>query len=284
MSFRAACIRLLAGLCLAGLGCATWANEQPLILAVHPYLPAAELQQRFAPLAAYLGQAIGRRIEVRVGGSYGEHIEAIGRDQVDLAFLGPIPYVRLLERYGSKPLLGRFLVNRQPYLHGVIAVRQDSPLRSLKELRGRRFAFGDPESTMSHVVPRAVLKEAGVPVNALAEYKFLGSHKNVALAVLAGDFDAGAMKQEVFDEYAPKGLRILARLPPTPDHLLVSRATLPEAEVERLRQALFTIHLRPDARTLLGPLHKGLDGFGPVSEKDYIPLRRMLRSLEADVR
>ncbi|NWG87803.1 MAG: phosphate/phosphite/phosphonate ABC transporter substrate-binding protein [Hydrogenophilaceae bacterium] len=281
MNIQRACLRLLAGLLLGGLAApACMAADKPLILAVHPYLPAKEIQQRFAPLAAYLGQTLGKPVEVRIGGSYDEHIEAIGRDRVDIAFMGPASYVRMLDQYGSKPLLGRFEVNHQPHLYGVIAVRQDSPLRALKQLKGKRFAFGDPESTMSHIVPHAMLKDAGVPLSALAEHRFLGSHKNVALAVLAGDFDAGAMKQEVFAEFAAKGLRALATTPPTPDHLFIARANLPAQEIEHLRRALLQIKDRPDAEAILEPLHNGLNALIPASEKDYAPLRRMMRGLE----
>lgn len=281
MTIRHACLRLLAGLLFGGMVVsAAMATDKPLILAVHPYLPSAEIQQRFAPLAAYLGQSLGKSITVRIGGNYDEHIEAIGRDRVDIAFMGPASYVRMFERYGSKPLLGRFEVNHSPYLYGVIAVRRDNPAQTLKQLKGRRFAFGDPESTMSHIVPRSMLKEAGVPVSALAEHRFLGSHKNVALALLAGDADAGAMKQEVFEEYASRGLRVLARMPPTPDHLFVCRSDLPAGQVEGLRRALLAAGDRPGATAMLEPLHKGLNGFIPASEQDYAGLRRMMRSLE----
>ncbi|TCS72105.1 phosphonate transport system substrate-binding protein [Sulfuritortus calidifontis] len=281
MRILRACLGLLACFLFGGAASAPLAADMALVLAVHPYLPAKEIEQRFAPLAAYLGQALGKPVAVRVGGSYDEHIEAIGRNQVDIAFLGPASYVRMLERFGSKPLLGRFEVNHSPHLYGVIAVRRDSPIRTLEQLKNRRFAFGDPESTMSHFVPRAMLKEAGVPLSALAEHKFLGSHKNVALALLAGDFDAGAMKQEVFEEYAAQGLRALATTPPTPDHLLVTRADLPADMVRQLRNAILALKQRPGGAAILGSLHKGLDAFIPASEKDYAGLRRMVRNIDA---
>jgi phosphonate transport system substrate-binding protein len=282
MNIQRACLRLFAVFWLAGpLVPSALAADKPLILAVHPYLPAKEIEQRFAPLAAYLGQSLGKPVVVRIGGSYDEHIEAIGRNQVDIAFMGPASYVRMLDRFGSKPLLGRFEVNHSPNLYGVIAVRRDGPLRNLKQLKGQRFAFGDPESTMSHLVPRDMLKQAGVPLSALAEHKFLGSHKNVALALLAGDFDAGAMKQEVFEEFAPQGLRRLATTPPTPDHLFVARADLPTTTVERLRRALLALKGRPDAAAILTPLHKGLGAFIPATENDYAGLRRMVRGIDS---
>ncbi|MGQ9685485.1 MAG: PhnD/SsuA/transferrin family substrate-binding protein, partial [Thiobacillaceae bacterium] len=119
-------------------------HDGPLILAIHPYLPAPALQRRFGPLANHLGRALGREVSVRVGQDYDQHIAAIGRNKVDIAFLGPASYVMMVERYGRKPILARFQTGGDPHLYGVIAVRRDSPLQRLKDLKGRRFAFGDP--------------------------------------------------------------------------------------------------------------------------------------------
>ncbi len=261
------------------------AGEPPprraLVLAVHPYLARTELERRFAPLAAVMGRTLGGEVVVRVGASYAEHIAAIGRDQADIAFMGPAAYARMLDEYGSKPLLARFEVNRQPNLLGVIAVRQASPLRSIADLRGRRFAFGDSDSTMSYYVPAWLLAHNGVPLAALGGQSFVGSHRNVALAVLAGDYDAGALTREVYDEYAAKGLRILAAGPPTPDHLFVTRADLPAADVATLRAALLALDGTAEGRQVLAGLHPGLTRLIPAAESDYYALRDLIRAVPA---
>ena len=85
----------------AAAGEAAGAAGGPLVLAVHPYLPAEELTSRFTPLAEALARAVGRPVTVRVGRSYAEHVEAIGSDGVDLAYLGPATYVTMVSRYGA---------------------------------------------------------------------------------------------------------------------------------------------------------------------------------------
>lgn len=276
--------RVLVSICVSWLALAAGtvqAGDKPLILAVHPYLPAAEIQTRFTPLANHLATAVGRPVSVRVGGNYEEHIEAIGNDQVDIAFLGPVPFVSTTKRFGAKPLLAGFEVGGQPHLYGVIVTRKDSPLQSLQELADKRFAFGDAESTMSHIVPRYMLMEAGIPKGLPATHKFLGAHKNVALAVLAGDYDAGAMKKEVFDEFEPQGLRALAVSPGVPDHLFVTRADLEPAEVQRLRDAMQQVKDSPQAARILNSLHKGLTALVPVESAAYDELRKIVAAVEA---
>ncbi len=260
------------------------ASRPPLVLAVHPYLTQAEILRRFTPLAEFIGGALGAAVAVRVGGSYAEHIAAIGRDEVDIAFLGPLGYVGMLERFGPKPFLARFEVNHQPNLYGVIAVAQHSRVKSVADLRGCRFAFGDPDSTMSYVVPAWFMAQQGVPLGALAGHRFLGSHPSIALGILAGDYDAGALKREVYDQYAPRGLRILAQLPPTPDHLFVTRANFPADRVLALRGSLLTLHEAAQGPAILDQLHPGLTRLIEGSAADYRALGDMMRSLEAATR
>ena len=254
--------------------------QRPFLLAVHPYLPSEEIQRRFTPLAEYLGRVLGRQVVVRVGQDYEAHIAAIGTNSVDMAFMGPAPYIKLVQRYGQKPLLGRIETNGKPYLSGTIITRTDSSLRSIADLRGKTFAFGDPDSTMSSLIPRYVLLQAGVPLKALARYEHLGAHKNVALGVLGGDYDAGAVKIEVFDEFASRGLRVLAALPPVSEHLFVTRGDMPPEQVRMLREALLKVKAAPNGEAIIKAINQEVTGIVPVADRDYDNLRTILHTLE----
>jgi phosphonate transport system substrate-binding protein len=166
-----------------------------LVFGIHPYLPAAEVQKRFKPLIDYLSSQLDRQIELRVSKNYETHIENVGNNIFDIAYMGPSSYVGMTEKFGMRPLLARLEVNGKPDFHGYIVTRKDSPVQALEQLAGRRFAFGSAHSTMSYLVPRHMLKRAGVGLEQLGNYTFLGNHRNVALGVLIGEFDAGAVKE-----------------------------------------------------------------------------------------
>ncbi|MCK5091319.1 MAG: phosphate/phosphite/phosphonate ABC transporter substrate-binding protein, partial [Gammaproteobacteria bacterium] len=163
-------------------------TAKKLILAVHPYLPENEIIDRFTPLANYLGKEVGKSIQVRVGLNYQDHNEHIGRDLVDIAFMGPASYVKMIGQYGGKPILARLEINGAPVFHGNIVIREDSAIQTLDELSGKSFAFGDPNSTMSYLVPLYMINKSGISLAQLKFHKFLGSHNNVAFGVLAGDY------------------------------------------------------------------------------------------------
>ncbi|ABK46020.1 phosphonate ABC transporter, periplasmic phosphonate-binding protein [Magnetococcus marinus MC-1] len=257
----------------------------PLLLAIHPYLSRDELLHRFTPLADYLAEHLHRPVAVRIGTSYQDHLYHIAHDKVDLALLGPAAYVDMFQQYGKKPLLTRFAIKGIPYFHGYIVVRKDSPIKQLEDLKGHLFAFGDPKSTMSHLVPRSMLREKGITVSALSGYAFLGSHQNVALAVLAGDFDAGAIKEEVYQTFKTRGLRVLATTPAFSEHLFVARSTLDEVLVQQVRQIMLDMYQSPQGRAVLTGIKANLTALVPVHNEDYDALTQLINNLaEAGIR
>jgi len=258
---------------------ATEPAQPPLLLGVHPYLPVAEIQQRFTPLADYLGKKLGQPVQVRVGRDFEQHIDAVGLDQVDIAFIGPYAYVKMTARHGAKPLLARIEVKGKPFLSGYIVTRADSPLRNLTELRGKRFAFGDLDSTGT-IVGRYVLQQAGVRLKDLGAYQYLAGHTDIALGVLNGDFDAGTIRSEVYDEQAARGLRALAPWPEVSEHLFVARAGLPAGQVKLLRQALLQLKDSPQGAAILQAIHISMTAMVPVADTSYDNMRKMWRVLD----
>ena len=260
---------------------ATVAQElRPLILAVHPYLPFQEINQRFQPLADHLGSVLNRRVVVRIGPDYAEHIAYIGTDKVDIAYMGPAMYVRMVERYGKKPLLARLAINGEPVFHGFLVTREESGISRIVDLRGKRFAFGDPDSTMSYLVPRYMMLEAGIDVRELADYQFLGTHVNVALAVLAGAFDAGAVKEEVFYAYMDRGLKSFTKSKSYSEHLFVTRADAPAEFVDTVRATLLHLADTEQGRGILMGIKPSATALVPVEDADYDNLRKVLNVLK----
>lgn len=251
-----------------------------LLLGVHPYLQASEILARFTPLAEHMEKELGRPVSIEIAGTYQEHIDRCGAGRLDIAFLGPASYVKLTKAYGKRPILGAVEVNGRQTFHGVIIVRQDSPLRGLRDLKGRTFAFGDPNSTMAHLVPRSLLLQAGVGPNDLAGSKHLSNHDNIALGVLAGDFDAGAVKQDIYERYRDRGLRTLAVTPEIADHLFVACSALPHATIKAARAALLGLGNEPGGSAILRTLRSDVTGVVMVRDSDYDPLRRIIDGLK----
>lgn len=253
--------------------------QAALVLGVHPFKPATRLVDAFTPLTQYLGDKLGQPVTLRVSQDYQAHIDATGHNAFDIAYLGPSLYVKLRDAHGERPLLARQRIGAHPVFHSKIFVRTDSPINDLAGLAGKRFAFGDPKSTMGHLVPRYQLWQAGITVDRLAGYRFVGDHVNIALGVLAGEFDAGAIKEDVFYQYEKRGLRAIATSAPMSDHLFVANSRMPPALVDRLRDIMLGMHQDPRGREALQAVTAGINALVPVQDSDYDSLRAVLKKL-----
>ena len=255
------------------------ATAGPITLGIHPYLPEPELRKRYEPLAQYLQRSLGSKVSLRVASDYEEHMALVGADKIDIAFLGPALYVRTVEKYGHKPLLARLETRGKPFFNGYLVTRQGSGVTDIASLRGKSFAFGDPASTMSHLIPRHMLLAADVDVEDLSNHDFLGSHTNVALAVMRGDYDAGAVKGEVAAAFREKGLRAFAKSAPFSEHVFVARSDAAPAFIRAVTNALYRLSESPEGRAILSGMKRGITGMVPAKDNDYDNLREVLTTL-----
>ncbi|OEJ65692.1 phosphate/phosphite/phosphonate ABC transporter substrate-binding protein [Magnetovibrio blakemorei] len=255
------------------------AQDQALTLGFMPYLNAELLIEKYAPLAQYLSDRIGRPVNVMVAKDYGEHIRLTGEDKLDISFLGGSPYVMIGNKYGVKPLLVRYEFDGTPQFRSVIFTTKDSPLTSLTELSGKRVAFGSPKSTLSTQVPVYMLMQAGVQLKDLAEFTHLRNHTNVVLGVEFGDFDAGAVAEEVFDEYKDKNIRALAYSPNLSTHVFVTRSNMEPDLHAQIARALMDLNSEPRGKAILHAIAGNLTGFVSVQDSDYDLHREMLRQV-----
>lgn len=254
-------------------------GKGPLTLGINPFQSARDLQRQFSPLVEYLSHRLDRPVELRIGSSYREHIESVGRDLVDIAYLGPLGYIEMVDRYGPKPLIAGQEANGSPFSNGVIFTRTNSGIASLTDLEGQPFAFVNPHSTMGYLLPAFILSQHNPTPLTQHRYQFLNTHENVVLGVLSGDFIAGAVKEAVFDNYKQHGLRELARSPASPEHLFVARNGLSSAELGALRRAFFDLRSLPEGTVIMQAIKPTISAFVPIKDSTYDTLRQVLHNL-----
>src|SRR5207249_4194439 len=126
--------------------------------------------------------------------SYDDGIKALCEGTVDFVHFGPASYIEAKRRNQKIELLAMEHENGEKRFQGVIFVAKASPIQTLADIRGKRFAFGDRNSTIGRWLVQAELVKADVFIDDLAGFKYLERHDQVAAAVEHGDFDVGAVK------------------------------------------------------------------------------------------
>ena len=269
----------LLALLLLGVLASTRAEPPPgLVFAVHPYDTPSRLVSRFQPLCDYLGERLQRPVTLYITTSYEDQVRKIANDEVDIAYMGPSPYLRAHDRYAVGERRVQLVAVEPPY-QGAILVRQQSDIREIGDLAGKTFAFGAYQSFAGHYMPRAMMLEAGITLADLKDYSFLGRHERVVLSVLHGDFDAGATARGIAEKYLDRepGLRIVAMTPPLPPLSIVARPGLAAETVQVLRQAL----VDPDIEGLeaLRTMGEGVR-FQVIEDREFDAARAVVELVE----
>ncbi len=217
-----------------------------------------------------LGEPV--RIRLKVTKTYGEGVDLLIKGKVDLARFGPASYIAAKEKAPDITILALESNKGRKSFWGLICVHADSPIRSVRDLKGKTFAFGDERSTIGRYLSQLYLSDHGVRASDLAGYEYLGRHDTVGMAVAAGKFAAGALKESTFKKLVAKGrpLRELARFPNVTKPW-IARTDFPERLAHALREALLAIR-DPKALKALGK-----DGFVEGRDGDYASIRKAIR-------
>jgi phosphonate transport system substrate-binding protein len=205
----------------------------------------------YLPIFNAVNRLTGLHFDIKVGQSYAAVVEGMANHLADIAFFGPVTFLQARARGGAELLAVAVEKGQSVYYSGIF-VKAGSPVTSLVELKGRRVAFGDVNSTSSFAYPVAMLLAARVdPARDLGAVLITGSHANSLKALREGHADAAAASFDSYEKAVgqgvikPEEIRVLAKSDPIPYPPLAMHPKLPPAVKARLRQAFNTVHTAP---------------------------------------
>ena len=233
---------------------------------------------RYEPLATYLSKKLGVKIKLKVLPRYGNIIENFVSEGMDGAFFGSFTYALAHARLGVEVLARPEDNEGRSTYHGLIIVRKDSLIRTVADMRGKRFAFVDKATTAGYLLPLAYFKKHGVGDyrKYLNETYFAGTHEGVIEDVLNKKADIGAAKNTVFDRIAKSDERlrnellVLDQSPEVPENGLAVRKDLDSKLKTKLKEALLAMQNNPEGKDVLNKF--GAQKFIDTTDRDYGPV------------
>lgn len=233
--------------------------------------------KQMRPMLGHLEAATGSRFRIEFSADYAEILKKFRDGQVDLAYLGPLPYVALKEAYSQAEPVVHFIEKsgKSSYTCAIVAAGGKVTLSSLK---GKKIALTQPLSTCGYLATDGLMRQAGTNLED-AKYRYLDKHDEVALAVARGEYDAGGLKTGIGKKYAHMGLNIVAETAPMPGFALIANSrTMSRADIEAIRKALTS--LQPlknpaDAQVTQGWGDNIRSGAVVASDSDYDSVRKL---------
>ncbi len=249
-----------------------FAAENQYLLGVFPHLPSRELEAVFSPIAAEFGKAISKPVRFRSTSSYAKFIERIDEQLYDFAFMQPFDYVDAAKKYGYLPL-----ATRDEPLSAIVAVRSDSPINSLEDLKGKIVALPPQTAAVSRLT-KATFHDLGFAFDQDIRFSHTLSHSSCLQQVLIKLVDAcgtAAPALRFFQKEMAQVMRIVGESKAIPHSLFVVHPRVPESERQKVLATILSWGNTEEGRKILQ--RGAFMPFKVISDQDYDVVRAMAR-------
>jgi phosphonate transport system substrate-binding protein len=272
----------IAALLVLVAGCTSTKNgAATLRLSMIPTTNPGKIIRESKPFIDYIEKETGAKVELNVPTNYAAVVEAIAGDRVDIAYLGGLTFVQASARAGVVPLVQR---EQDQAFHTLFITQPDSVIRSLGDLKGHTFAFGDVNSTSGHLMPAYFMRQGGVDQAVIGNAIYMGGHDATALAVANMKVDAGAIDEQIFARMIMEGIlseskvRVFYTSPSFFDYVWAARPGLGRGMTEGFANAMLklnqgTLEQQPTLKFL------SASKYVRVADASYDPLRQAARDI-----
>ena len=255
-------------------------SEDPYLkVAVAAMISPKDTFAYYRQLLDYIGHQLDRDVQFIQRKTYAEINELLGKGQIDLAFICSGPYVVGKEKYGFE-LLATPEVQKSHFYQSYLIVNKTSSFQNFEDLRGKVFAFTDPDSNTGKLVPTYWLSQMGErPETFFSKTIYTYSHDNSILAVAKSLVDGAAIDSLIWEYYHQKNpiftskTRIIRKSEPYGIPPIVASRFLAPDLIDRIRRVLISMHNVPGGQKILNELM--IDRFTPTQDAWYDSIRKI---------
>jgi len=204
---------------------------------------------------------------------------------IDIGWGGPFDYVSTHNQNGAYPITASVRRGLKGY-KAFVVVRSSSSIQSLKDLKGKTFAFGDTLSASSNLYPRWGMMKEGLNPDIDLKATKISNQSAIAIAVYQGQVDGGAFyddartNKEVVDKFPDvlTATRIIWTSPTIPADPQFVRKDLNKTSVDKLKTAMLKLGTDPQGKVWLKDLFT-IDSLVEASDADYNELRDVIKTV-----
>ncbi|WP_428698079.1 phosphonate ABC transporter substrate-binding protein [Stappia sp.] len=241
---------------------------------------------------AYVQDLLGVETKIFTPADYDGVIQGLLGGSIDMAWLGASAYAKtyLTDPEAVDVVLVKTNLDGSFSYHSIGFARKDSGIASLEGLKGKKFGFGDPNSTSGYLIPSIEIPQAtGATMESgdyFGEVVFTGGHEQTIVAVKNGDVDGGVTwadgQGEWVDGYNSGALRKAVdaglvdmndlveiwKSKPIPEGPIVLRRSLPDDVKAKVTKLINELHGN-DPECAYNMAAGETAGFAPISHDAY---------------
>lgn len=250
--------------------------DDTLVMGVFPRYKAAETTTMFTPLANYLSQRLGRKVELVTSKDFDSFWRNVTAQHYDIVHFNQYHYIQSSKFY-------RVIAHNQEFgkdaVAGALYVRKDSGITQISQLRGRTVIFGGGKDAMlSYIAPRFMLMQAGLKERDFkSEYAI--NPPNALLALYHRQADAAGGGDILVDLPVVKNaintdeVRLLAVTEPLLFLPWAVKRSMPVKLSDSIQSILVELNNSEEGKSILKSA--ATTGLGKANDKDYDAARKM---------
>ncbi|MEL6462384.1 MAG: phosphate/phosphite/phosphonate ABC transporter substrate-binding protein [Cyanobacteria bacterium J06621_15] len=258
-------------------------NISALRIGVLPTQSFKEQQRMIEPLENYLEKSLKTEVNFQVASDYKQIVKWLVDGKIDVAYVTGVSYLEALEAGAEiEPLVAPIdKYTGRPWYRAAIVVKVDSNIKTLQQLKNKRFAFVNKSSASGYLMPFYALNKRGInPEEEFKKVTYFGTHAQTLEALKNGDVDAAAtnipyyLKQQIMGQIRPEEFRLIWESPPIPPSLIVVSKKLPADSIKKLKVSL--LNTPEGIEDIFG---RQSAGYTTIIDADYTPIRELRAKL-----
>lgn len=259
------------------------APQEPIRIGVSSMITPVDTVKYYQEIIDYIGTRIRQPVRMVHRRTYEEMDGLLERGEVKIAFICSAPYVKNRERFGVELLVAPS-VNGSTRYQSYIIVHNDRPIKTFPELKGKSFAFTDPNSNTGKIYPTYLLKTMGyVPEKFFGRTVYSYSHNKSVEMVAKKVVDGAAVESMVYEYMRKTGspyarqTKIIKRSPPYGIPPVVVTRDIDPRLKGKVKEAFLSMRNTPKGKAILDAMM--IDGFVEVPDSNYDTIREMERTV-----
>ncbi|WP_158582984.1 phosphate/phosphite/phosphonate ABC transporter substrate-binding protein [Lysinibacillus yapensis] len=247
------------------------------------FIPLKEKEvmlEEYKPIQNYLEENLDFPVNIEIMDNYANLVKGMENESIDIGYFGAFSYIAAESQMPLTPLIVEERKVTGIYYQSFIISRSDSNLKTIDDLKGKKFAFVDSGSTSGFVLPYALFKSRSIEMdNYFSGIHYSGSHVGVLEDLKNSIVDAGAISSIQYEQLLEDGeireedYTIIWESPEIPGSPYVARSELDQKLQENFVEAMLTIHQEiPDE---LSQYDRSLEKFVKIENKDYNSIRNI---------
>ncbi len=207
-----------------------------------PMDKAPKLFIQYSPLLEYLEKETGYEFKFNYSTNYSDIIEKFKKGELDIIELGPLPFVKLKERYEDANAFLTFLTKNGKDSYTCEFLTTDASIKSLSDIdKNTDIKLTRKISSCGYLMSEFMLREHGKSLENL-NYEYVGTHSSVLLSLLLEGKTAGSAKSTVVYKYKHFDFKTLESSPPIPGFAFVANMkTISTTQIEKIQNALLKL-------------------------------------------